>query len=285
MKRILKNITVFIISIITFFPSALADEGDTIKLQAFDYSQRGDVKEGWFVFPDTHVSYEKVYMYYSLKCDPLNTPYKCGEWDYLTYTYASKKTGTYDEFPNFRVDGETYDTFSYMLSPSWNYTAWLEEQINITDTLNLIQVHVGNINNSNETAFTQAHPFSRMQFLWRKDELKTAGSDTGKVNGIHVYLSGATGDAGRLILRFAYTEDDSFEQNLRNYDAFTTVFDQYIQVSSDGWYYLPFSQPFHRDTTANIIFDFAISNNINLQVNNSKMENTGMVFRKNFHGC
>ena len=47
----------------------------------------------WFDFPasDNDTSYQKVLMYYNLKCfedgTAGNLGYACGEWDYLTYTY------------------------------------------------------------------------------------------------------------------------------------------------------------------------------------------------------
>ena len=62
-----------------------------------------------FTFPEELNSkrFEKVLMYYKLKCSPLTTwdQYNCGEWDYLTYTRVFDHTGIYD---SVRVDKAKY---------------------------------------------------------------------------------------------------------------------------------------------------------------------------------
>ncbi|MEN9441625.1 MAG: hypothetical protein RLZ33_1702, partial [Bacteroidota bacterium] len=62
---------------------------DTTWVQTFTFdsitTRRAD-----FPFPQelNNKRFEKVLMYYKLKCSPLTTwdQYNCGEWDYLTYT-------------------------------------------------------------------------------------------------------------------------------------------------------------------------------------------------------
>ena len=59
---------------------------DTTIVQTLDFSDITK-RRGWFTFPkDT--TYEKVLMYYTLKCDATTTQdaHLCGEWDYTTYT-------------------------------------------------------------------------------------------------------------------------------------------------------------------------------------------------------
>ena len=81
---------------------------DTTWVQTFTFdsitTRRSD-----FVFPEELNSkrFEKVLMYYKLKCSPLTTwdQYDCGEWDYLTYTRVFDHTGVYD---SVRVDGQRY---------------------------------------------------------------------------------------------------------------------------------------------------------------------------------
>ena len=80
-----------------------------------------------FSFPDDARRYEKILMYYTLKCDSL-TPhdkYPCGEWDYTTYTRVYHKTGKYDSIkysqPGFVVKGKSPKTFFYSNSPTFTY--------------------------------------------------------------------------------------------------------------------------------------------------------------------
>ena len=258
-----------------FFSTNLsADEGDTIKVQAFDYSMRGNVKEAWVVFPDENTKYEKVYMYYSLKCDPLNTPYKCGEWDYLTYTYASKKTGNYQQFPNFKVNGNTYDTFPYMLTPAWNYQTWIEKSYVINDTINLKQINSANLNSGSEKTFLQEMPFYRMQYVWKASELKQIGLDSNLIRGIHLYLGKNYGDIGRIAIRIKNTMKDSLFISDVEQDGFLSVFDKYVNISTDGWVYFAFNTSFSWDSLSNILIDFSVSKNFNLQPIHSKIETT-----------
>ena len=57
-----------------------------------------------FVFPQelNDKRFEKVLMYYKLKCSPLTSwdQYDCGEWDYLTYTRVFDHTGVFDSIAN-----------------------------------------------------------------------------------------------------------------------------------------------------------------------------------------
>lgn len=260
---------------LNFITEVKGDEGDTIKLHVFDYSMRGNVKEGWFVFPDSNTRYEKIYMYYSLKCDPLNTPYKCGEWDYLTYTHAYKKTGNYDKFPNFRVDGNTADTFSFMSSPSWNYTSRLEKTISIIDTADLKQVNIGDSLNAVEHTFLQPLLFYRMQFLWKANELKQFGLDSNELKGFHLYLGDEQGAAGRVKIRIKNTSQDSLTVAAIEQNGFTEVYDRSLLVGAGGWVFFPFHTHFAWDSLSNLLIDFSVSHNKNLQSNSSLQETTG----------
>jgi hypothetical protein len=81
---------------------------DTTWVQTFTFdsitTRRAD-----FTFPESldDQRFEKVLMYYKLKCSPLTTwdQYNCGEWDYLTYTRVFDHTGIFD---SVRVDSVKY---------------------------------------------------------------------------------------------------------------------------------------------------------------------------------
>ena len=76
---------------------------DTTWVQTFTFDSI-TTRRSWFQFPqelDT-MRFEKVMMYYKLKCSPLTTwdQYDCGEWDYLTYTRVFDHTGSFDSVAN-----------------------------------------------------------------------------------------------------------------------------------------------------------------------------------------
>src|ERR1700722_11798924 len=64
---------------------------DTVFVQAFNF---GPTHDSTFNFPPAG-QYRKVLMYYTLKCDPKQSP-ACGQWDYLTYTFLYQHTGIID---------------------------------------------------------------------------------------------------------------------------------------------------------------------------------------------
>ncbi len=116
MKRI------YILLIISYFAlssySALAANGDSVKVQTFTF---GSKQDSTFLFPPDTFSCSKVLMYYKLKCPSGG----CGQWDYLTYTYLYIPTGKIDSYqvnaPYFLVNGNQYDSFSFMKDTSYTY--------------------------------------------------------------------------------------------------------------------------------------------------------------------
>ena len=86
---------------------------DTTFVQTFTYDSIF-TRRAVFPFPAEleDKQFEKVLMYYNIKCDPL-TPwdsYNCGEWDYLAYSFIFNHTGVYDSTsvssPRYLVNGK-----------------------------------------------------------------------------------------------------------------------------------------------------------------------------------
>lgn len=140
----------------------------------------------WFDFPasDNDSTYQKVLMYYNLKCfedgTAGNLGYACGEWDYLTYTYLFDHTGMMD-------------------SNSLTHPHWLIDDLDfVSDTLvtEVAQVPLDTVRwtysnyelsgatSSGEAVgtFTAApseleweSDCGRMQWVWSADELEAMG--------------------------------------------------------------------------------------------------------------
>src|SRR3989338_798262 len=93
---------------------------DTTWVQTFTFDSIA-TRRAEFAFPASlnSMRFEKVLMYYKLKCDPL-TPwdqYNCGEWDYLAYTRVFDHTGIYD---SVQVDSVRYLN-NYQSTPMYVY--------------------------------------------------------------------------------------------------------------------------------------------------------------------
>ncbi|MFT7157424.1 MAG: hypothetical protein ACI8Q1_002443, partial [Parvicella sp.] len=92
MKQLL--LSIWLISLAS--SSFIAQTGDTTVIQTLEFSDITK-RRGWYVFPPDTASYEKILMYYTLKCDAATTQdaLACGEWDYSTFTnlYQPKNIG------------------------------------------------------------------------------------------------------------------------------------------------------------------------------------------------
>jgi hypothetical protein len=105
---------------------SFAGPGDTTIVQTFTFDSIV-TRRAVFPFPEKGPRYEKILMYYTLKCDSL-TPqdkYPCGEWDYTTYTRVYKHTGSMDSTllkqPSFVVKGQSVRIYFYSNSPTYTY--------------------------------------------------------------------------------------------------------------------------------------------------------------------
>jgi hypothetical protein len=88
----LQKLLPLLLLLLTTCIDSFAGPGDTVVVQAFTF---GSKQDSVIKFPPATQSFQKILMYYTLKCNSNQNP-ACGEWDYLTYTYVYKPTGTYD---------------------------------------------------------------------------------------------------------------------------------------------------------------------------------------------
>jgi len=88
-----KYCLLFLVLFIILLPDTLKAQSssDTVYVQAFTF---GSAQDSTFLFPPAG-QYRKVLMYYTLKCNPKQSP-ACGQWDYLTYAYLYQHTGIID---------------------------------------------------------------------------------------------------------------------------------------------------------------------------------------------
>ena len=263
-KATLKNL-VFLLGLFYFFPStSLAGPGDTTVVQAFTFNS---AREGWVNFPSNTVSYEKVLMYYTLKCNPAQSP-ACGEWDYLTYTNLYEHTAVYDSVMHmhaqFTVNGQTPDTLRLMNNVSWSYNAYFQyfSTPSITDSAT---VGLG--------AKTMAAPLSsnandaRSQFIYKASELSTAGLSADTLTAIKFFLNNIN-DLKNLKIRIKATTLDSLDIDKVEDNGFTLVYDKHANFSATGWNTILFTKPFVWNGTSNLIIDISYREQSNTVINN-----------------
>ncbi|MCX6245725.1 MAG: peptide-N-glycosidase F-related protein [Bacteroidetes bacterium] len=234
--------------------SVNAAPGDTTTVQAFRF---GSLLEGKFLFPDSTHRWEKILMYYTLKCNPAQNP-SCGEWDYLTYTYYYKHTGRFDStlysHPNFMINGATPDTLMYMNSTSWSYNPWFEY---FNQTLPSDTGKIGNGTMTTQTAFYGPAKDSRTQILWKKDELLSAGLHAGQITALRFNFQSVGPGLKKLFIRLKSSTLDSLGGDQFQEGNFTEVYKRDHLFTTSGWQTLSFTYPFLWDGTSNIIVDIS----------------------------
>ncbi len=237
---------------------------DTIWVQTFTYDTIS-TRRAIFPFPATldGESFEKVLMYYNLKCDPL-TPwdsYDCGEWDYLAYAHVYDHTGNLDsnkiEGPQFLVNNQYQDPVQYVTAPYYNYFENYQYVINYSaETDNDFSVGSGTSN--------QSHPFGasnsaqRTQILWTAAELSAAGVTAGNIDKLRFDLSSVGGSMGNLTLKLKHTAVSdiySFDNS-----GFTSSYQLNTAFVSAGVNTINLTYPFAYDGTSNLLIEISFEN-------------------------
>ncbi len=239
---------------------SFANLGDTVVVQTFSF---GSPQDAWFVFPSDTLRCEKILMKYTLKCNPAQSP-ACGEWDYLTYTYLYKNTGLLDSSlvhqPTFTVNGSSPDSIMYMNSPSYSYNNSWQYSIVHTDTSSINTHTVGNGTTNTPNPFGAANPVSRTQYLWKANEMTTAGLLAGNITGFQFFLQTLGGQMHSMTIKIKTTTIDSLSQTTFNNSGFTTVYSKNTQFSATGWNSLQLTSPFNWDGTSNLLIEITYDN-------------------------
>jgi len=234
---------------------------DTTWVQTFTFdtivSRRAE-----FQFPASldNQRFEKVLMYYKLKCSPLTTwdSYNCGEWDYLTYTRIFDHTGVMD---SVRHDGWRYRLNT--LSPetvSYRQAAYFDKRWKA-----VAQRTPGTVTAHPVTA-TAASPFAVMnsgsngktvQWIISASELAAAGAVMGDIQGLQLYFA----DAITRMEGVKISMKSSAAATLTAWETagFTTVYDSELSGIVPGSGSIYFSTPYNWDGTSNVIVELRIA--------------------------
>ncbi len=241
---------------------------DTTWVQTFTFDSI-TTRRANFAFPQelNTKRFEKVLMYYKLKCSPLTTwdQYNCGEWDYLTYTRVFDHTGIYD---SVRKDGNRFlanwnapNTIDYTPTPNAIFDTYLKtEQERTATSLTSLPLNTGNSNSS--AYFNTAQKGSRFQQLITASELLAAGIQAGDIQGmiLDILNSGSNGSLLNPKISIKSTTDGvltSFQSTgfLEVYNRTRDAGNPLVVGPNEFLFY----QPFIWDGTSNLIIEFNYS--------------------------
>ena len=259
---------------------------DTIAVQTFTYDSIS-TRRAIFNFPPElqTLEFEKVLMYYNLKCDPL-TPwdsYNCGEWDYLTYSKVFDHTGNYDsvkvEMSHYLVNGQNTATINYVNQPYYNYynnyqkfitySAELDNDYTIGTGTDLINYPFGTQNQTQRT-----------QILWTASEISAALITAGEIAKLRFDVTTLGNSMGHLTIKMKHTS----ATDLAEFDetGWYTVYDMNTNFLTTGINTINLTYPFLYDGTSSILMDISFDNGIalgtNHELNASTTSNNSVVF-------
>ncbi len=258
----------------TLLLSGVTFSQDTTWVQTFTFDSI-TTRRANFDFPATldTMRFEKVLMYYKLKCSPLTTwdNYDCGEWDYLTYTQVIEHTGLLD---SVQVDGNRYiantlspATINYSPLPAVYSDRYVRSESN--RSLSSTATSILNIpSGTTEFPFDVTNNGGRFQMLLSASELVLGGITPGNIESLSLYLNALT-VSGELkypsisLKATVNTTLTSFETT-----GFTEVYNASHWASGSqsdlivGQNELLFYQPFAWNGSDNIIVEFYFSNSL-----------------------
>ncbi|HRY97877.1 MAG TPA: peptide-N-glycosidase F-related protein [Bacteroidales bacterium] len=241
--------------LLCLFPlRGLAGPGDTTVVQTFTF---GSPQDAVFIFPDSTHSWERILMYYTLKCNPAQNP-ACGEWDYLTYTYLFHNTGGFDSTlmyqPSYMVPGPVVpDSFECMLQPSHRYEIRPQFLVSYTDTTSLSQASLGGGTYTLTVGMPGQDGTSR--FLYTAAELMAAGLAPGNITGLGFRLQSAGTWLSHLRIRLAHTSLTQLDSINPGNPVLSTHYDRDLYLPQTGWQSFPFHQPFVWDGTSSLLVE------------------------------
>jgi len=243
------------------FPVFWVQSQDTVVVQTLIFDSI-TTRRGIWQFPEGE-SFRKILMYHTLKCDPRTTHdhYNCGEWDYLTYNTVYDHTGVYDSTlyhqPSFTyINDATVDSLLERTAPTFTYYNKLHKQASFQDTLSLNQAVTGTGSLSSATVLNTQFPDGRSQFLWREQELLTAGLTAGEVTGMKIHVSEQGTGIRHLTIRMGQVSIDTITPDTL-FTNLQTVFYNEFQMPDTGWYAIPFYIPFAWDGASGILVDIS----------------------------
>jgi hypothetical protein len=239
---------------------------DTISVQTFTYDSIS-TRRATFDFPSTlqGETFEKVFLYYNLKCSP-QTPwdsYNCGEWDYLTNTTIYEHTGDLDsnkiEGPQYLVNNEFIQNIEYSSTPYYHYLENYQYFINTT-TVSESDFLIGTGTDLSSVPFGTSNEVMHTQLLWTATELSNAGVTAGNIDKLRFDLATNGSAMGHLVIKMKHASNADL--SVFDLDTWTTVYDFNTDFLASGLQTLNLTFPFMYDGTDGILLDISYENNV-----------------------
>ncbi len=239
---------------------------DTISVQTFTYDSIS-TRRAIFDFPASlqGENFERVLLYYNLKCSPL-TPwdsYNCGEWDYLTNTTIYDHTGDLDsnkvEGPQYLVNNEYIENIKYSNTPYYHYFENYHYFLNYSSQVDN-DFAVGAGTDLSTAPFGASNETQHTQILWTAAEISGAGVTAGDIDKLRFDITTNGSEMGHLVIKMKHSSNT--ELTGFDLDTWTTVYDFNTNFMATGLQTLNLTYPFNYNGTDGIILDISYENNV-----------------------
>ena len=247
---------------------------DTTWVQTFTFDTITS-RRALFQFPqelDT-MRFEKVMMFYKLKCSPLTTwdQYDCGEWDYLTYTRVFDHTGVYDSVAKnssrYLSNWTAPNTVQYTPLPYTQSNTYLRNE-NTRVLSGLTYSTPSTSNGAQNWPFKTNEKGGRYQLLLTQAQLTQAGVQAGDLQSLKLYLNDIAIDGKLFYPSIRIKATSATELLTFQTTGFTEVYNASTGIPNAlaplilGENVLSFYQAFTWDGVSNILLEFYFENDV-----------------------
>lgn len=252
MRKLLLNILLLV------FCSSLVLAQDTTIVQTLDFSDITK-RRGWYIFPQD-TTYEKVLMYYTLKCDAATTQdnFSCGEWDYTTYTnlYQHENVGS----SRYLLNGSYPDTINFTNSPTYTYYEQNQYFIVYDGVTSESNNTVGTGTNSTTQTFDASNTNNKAQYLWTATELLGSGLTAGNISKLKIDITALGSNMNYLSVKMKNSSLTTLSEYSYENTGLTELYLMNTQFTATGIDSINLSTPFNWDGTSNVVIDFSFNN-------------------------
>jgi hypothetical protein len=247
---------------------------DTTWVQTFTFDTITS-RRALFQFPqelDT-MRFEKVMMFYKLKCSPLTTwdQYDCGEWDYLTYTRVFDHTGVFDSVAKnssrYLSNWTAPNTVQYTPLPYSQSNTYLRNE-NTRVLSGLTYSTPSTSNGAQNWPFKTSEKGGRYQLLLTQAQLTQAGVQAGDLQSLKLYLNDIAIDGKLFYPSIRIKATSATELLTFQTTGFTEVYNASTGIPNAlaplilGENVLSFYQAFTWDGVSNILLEFYFENDV-----------------------
>lgn len=258
---------IFFMLFAVIFTASSQVEGDTIRVQAFNFNST--TRDTLISFPDlANIDYSKILLKYKMRCKDglVSTASErdkgCGEWDYSCNTFiadSSRIEEVEKTHPNYIISNFSDTQYNYTTQQTYDRFNYTQSEVTINNIVSESSHIIGSGTEQLENIVKTDSETGRSFVLIKASELTAAGLTAGAIHGLNLSVSnsGASADFFRMFIKS--TTLTELSASSLDFDNFTEVyFNDYSFVNGNNR--VQFHTPFTWDGTSNLIIDMSFSN-------------------------